>query len=208
MDDDPEPDRPPRGYRVDCECGFESTTFQRPESARNRAKSHARYCESGMPSVTGVEYVADGGTVRCCPRCEGANIRCNAGSVAFGGEEAEARHTCRNCSHSFETPAERAAETDSGQHCRQGTAKALIDADPDDIATDGGVPLDEHGQVPDGEGQPGTSANHCHPYANDIPDAAIHLRVAADLLEGGDASGARWMAERALEVMGGNYNAQ
>jgi ssDNA-binding Zn-finger/Zn-ribbon topoisomerase 1 len=85
------------------------------------------------------ELVTDGGTLTCCPRCESANIRCNAGSVASGGNEAAAAWGCSNCSHEFDEPVERERdESSNGGHCRHGVAKDLIDADPEDLVTDGG----------------------------------------------------------------------
>lgn len=156
-----EPDRPPRAYWVECDCGFESTPFQKKQSAHNRAASHERYCEAdAVPKVTGVDYVADG-----------------------------AGQTCRRCEHTT-----RAWETLSDGLCPECW-------DEVSIVADGGVPVDEFGQLPDSEGQPGTSANTVHPYENDIPDAAVHLRVAADMVEDGDRDGARWATEKALGML-------
>jgi hypothetical protein len=83
----------------------------------------------------------DDEAVTACPDCESASIEYHAGT-AFGGEPASAPWTCQDCGEAFEAPIERSPERESGS-CRHGPAKSLVDADPDDIRTDGGVDLDE-----------------------------------------------------------------
>ncbi|WP_254831611.1 hypothetical protein [Haloglomus salinum] len=98
----------------------------------------------------------DDEAVTACPTCESASIEYHAGT-AFGGEPASAPWTCQDCGTDFEAPIERSPERESGS-CRHGPAKSLVDAEPDDIRTDGGVDLDEHDQLDSSEGYPGTSA--------------------------------------------------
>jgi hypothetical protein len=79
----------------------------------------------------------DDEAVTACPTCESASIEYHAGT-AFGGEPASAPWTCQDCGEAFEAPIERSPERESGS-CRHGPAKSLVDAEPDDIRTDGGV---------------------------------------------------------------------
>ncbi|WP_276258101.1 hypothetical protein [Haloglomus litoreum] len=123
-----------------CYCGTCGTGFG-PAALVVRepgARGPAPGTGGRPPAACEDDLVTDGGTVTCCPRCDSTNIRCNAGGVAFGGEPAADRWTCQDCSHGFAEPRERDDEGESG-HCRHGAAKALLDADADDLVTDGGV---------------------------------------------------------------------
>lgn len=68
-------------------------------------------------------------TIEVCPHCDSSSIRWkNARSqFSFGDDKP---YTCIDCGATFEGPSERERR---GDGARQGLAKRLMDANPDDV---------------------------------------------------------------------------
>lgn len=75
---------------------------------------------------------ADGGLIPVCPHCDSARVHVN--STRGRGD----RWRCYGCGETFDD-AERRPPA-AGTQTRVGLAKRLVEMDPDDLATDGGLP--------------------------------------------------------------------
>jgi transcriptional regulator with XRE-family HTH domain len=81
------------------------------------------------------EIVTDGGTVLACPHCDGARLRTVQHNPVGGWPEGEGSHYCKDCAEHVD-PVER--DPYQAGRPRNGLAKRLADAEPDDLVTDGG----------------------------------------------------------------------
>lgn len=66
-----------------------------------------------------------------CPNCSSPRYHVNRDSDHRGGAEAAGKYRCKECSTPFEDPDSR--ERRSTGETRNGLAKRLADADPDDV---------------------------------------------------------------------------
>jgi transposase-like protein len=72
------------------------------------------------------------GRLGCCPACGSAAVGINTASRSAAAKRERARYRCKHCLETFDEPEERPA--DGHRNSRNSAhAKALIDAEPDEI---------------------------------------------------------------------------
>jgi predicted RNA-binding Zn-ribbon protein involved in translation (DUF1610 family) len=72
--------------------------------------------------------------IEACPACDDPNFYARAGEQYSESE----RYRCRNCGHVFESPLERPPLREKQGRFGE-ISRALMDAEPGDLVTDGGV---------------------------------------------------------------------
>jgi DNA-directed RNA polymerase subunit M/transcription elongation factor TFIIS len=136
-----------RGYPGDdhdCRCHKCGATFAHAEVVEREYYNHGN---GGALSSAGRrlqemepdELLTDGGhdLVEACPDCDHTKFKVRVSSVhrQLRTGDRDAKYKCGNCGATFDEPRERERRADGSIH---GPAKALVDADPGDILTDGG----------------------------------------------------------------------
>jgi len=158
--------------------------------------------------------------LKACPECDSSRLQFRTVGQNGRYREGEGDYYCKDCEATVEDPVER--ERKNIRAARHGVAKKLEQADPDDLATDGGTELTvwrcgECGDQVEAEVQPPLPCLNCEPGKNtwqrmetdggiEAPDKVIERPgFSADigLLE---ASGRAVFATRKTDQWEGRYS--